>query len=183
VPAAPTADARALASAARRDARERLWAAIAVHPEVIPGGPTFAGVGPQDDRVLRGIGCQFAVTNDDAVDRRFGPMRLTVEVTTRIAGHPVTNTLYLDTTAFSVPAGGASLIGPAALPSDGAGRFEYQVAGGWEGESWGRVYRGPLASEDAFMSLDVSDVTLIAIDPTFGSADKHFPVTGCRLSA
>jgi len=183
VPVVPTADARALEAAARRDARERLWAAITLSPEVIPGGPTFVGAGPDASRLLDGIGCRFAVLNNDTVERRFGGMRLTVQVTTRLGGHPVANTLYLSTTGFSVPAGGSTVLGRTGLSSNGAGLFEYQVGGGWEGESWGRVYRGPIASKDAFIALDVPAVTLTLVDSTVGSTDRAFPVTGCQLSA
>jgi hypothetical protein len=179
----PTADARALAAAARRDAHDRLWAAITVSPEVLPGGPTFVGAGPDASRVLGGVGCRFAVLNGGTTDRRFTGLRLAVEITARIGGHPVTNSYHLATHGFTVPAGGAMRLGPADLAADGPGSFEYQVGGGWEGESWGRVYHGPLASQDAFISADVSGIGLTLIDPTVGASAKGFPVTGCRLSA
>jgi len=168
---------------ARQDARERIWAAITVSPEVIPGGPTFVGAPTDASRVLSGIGCRFTVRNDDTVERRFTGLRLAVRITTRLAGSPVTNDVYLTTHGFAVPAGGSVLVGPAELASNGPGSFEYQVGGGWEGESWGRVYHGPLASQDAFIAADVPDVSLTVLDPTFGQSDKGFPVTGCQQSA
>jgi len=166
----------------QRDSRERLWAAISLRPEVVPGGPAFVGGGAETDRLLSSIGCQFIVLNGDAVDRQFNDMRVTIAVTTRIHDYPVTNTFYLNTGAFRVPAGGSMLVGSAQLPSDGAGLFAYQFGGGWENESWGRVYRGPLANQDAFVSLDVPSVNLHMSDPALGPSDKTFPITGCQIS-
>jgi hypothetical protein len=153
-----------------------------VSPEVIPGGPTFVGAGPDRDRVLSGIGCRFAVVNRDTTERRFTGLRLAVQVTARVGGHPVTNSYYLATRAFIVPAGSSALVGPEDLASDGPGLFEYQLGGGWEGESWGRVYHGALASRDAFISADLTEVSLTVVDPTLGPSNKDFPVTGCGLS-
>ena len=183
IPVAPALDAPALEPAAQQVARERLWANIRLRPEVISGGPMFAGVGPDGGRLLSGVGCQFAVLNGDTVERQFGALRLTVEVTTRIGGHPVTNTFYLDAGRFRVPAGGSTLLGSAQFPSDGTGRFEYQMGGGWEGESWGRVYWGPLAHQDDFVALAIPTASLDVMDPTFGPSDRAFPITGCQLSA
>ena len=183
IPVAPAPDTRAVEPDTRQDARERIWATIRLRPEVIPGGPTFAGVGPDGGRLLSGVGCQFVVLNGGTVERQFGALRLTVEVTTKIDGHPVTNTFYLDTARFRVPAGGSTLLASAQLPSDGTGRFEYQMGGGWEGESWGRVYWGPLARQDDFVSVAIPSASLDAIDPTFGPSNKTFAITGCQLSA
>jgi hypothetical protein len=145
--------------------------------------PTFVGSGPEAGHLLSNVGCQFVVVNDGAAERKFRDLRLTVEVTKRIGGYPVTNTFYLDTGAFRVPAGGATSVGSAQLPSDGAGVFEYQFGGGWENESWGRLYRGHLAEKDAFISLNVPSVSLDLMDPSPGPSNKIFPVTGCYVSA
>ena len=65
---APTVDVRAAEAAARRNARELLWAKIALRPELIPGDLPFAASGPDARPALSGIGCRFSIANDDVVE-------------------------------------------------------------------------------------------------------------------